>query len=165
MNIIDHGLHVLAGNTELEQIAKRLTEPVEEGDAYVADKERIRTDHFHRTVKWADDGLRDVSESFPTAVFLLERYDEQGSWSRKTVIRNGEIIQDVFDDNQQSQALNWTLPDIFAPFEAEYRCEVPFGSLWQKWLTDMTAQLQSLKNGNPRRDEEGKRIWAEVVDS
>ncbi len=91
-----------------------------------------------------DSHLIEVSAAFPKAVFLLEYSDMQASYSGKQVMRAGEIVQEVFDKDQKSQALDWALLDIFAPFRAEYCEEKPFGSLWNRWLEDIVAAAKQL---------------------
>lgn len=76
----------------------------------------------------------EISAEFPNAVFLLEAYFMQASCSGKRVIHAGEIVQDIFDLNQHSEAHDWVLLDIFAPFVAEWNEGLAFGSLWTKWL-------------------------------
>lgn len=90
--------------------------------------------------------LFEVSEEFPTAVFLLEHFDMQASYSGKMVIRAGEIIQAVFDGNQRAQALDWVLLDIFAPFRAEWERDLEFCSLWREWLEDVATAVEVLRN-------------------
>jgi hypothetical protein len=51
----------------------------------------------------------------------------------------------VRDFDQQAQAVDWTLLDIFAPFWAEYERELPFGSLWNKWVHDLVSAANGLK--------------------
>jgi hypothetical protein len=76
--------------------------------------------------------LFEVSEAFPTAIFLLDYCDMQYSYSGKQVIRAGEVIQEALDNKQRAQSVDWALLDIFAPFRAEYYGEeTEFGSLWQ----------------------------------
>lgn len=94
-----------------------------------------------------DSHLVEVSEAFPKAIFLLEYFDMQASYSGKRVIRAGEVVQEVFDGDQQAQGLDWALLDIFAPFRAEYYGEGhEFGSLWTSWLDAIVATAMSLKN-------------------
>ena len=90
--------------------------------------------------------LFEVSEEFPTAVFLLEHCDMQASYSGKMVIRAGEIIQAVFDGNQRAKALDWVLLDIFAPFRAEWERGLEFCSLWREWVEDVTTAVEALRN-------------------
>ena len=94
-----------------------------------------------------DSHLVEVSEAFPKAIFLLEYFDMQASYSGKRVIRAGEVVQEVFDGDQQAQGLDWALLDIFAPFRAEYYGEEhEFGTLWAQWVDDMVASAMTLKN-------------------
>jgi hypothetical protein len=77
-----------------------------------------------------DSHLTEVSRAFPAAIFLLEYFDMQMSYSGKRVMRSGEVVQEVFDGDQQVRGLDWALLDIFAPFRAEYFGEEhEFGSL------------------------------------
>lgn len=90
--------------------------------------------------------LIEVSEAFPKAIFLLEYFDMQASYSGKRVMRAGDVLQEVFDSNQKVQGLDWALLDIFAPFRAEYYGEEhDFGSLWTPWLDAIMAAAKSLK--------------------
>jgi len=92
--------------------------------------------------------LFEISEAFPAAIFLLEYRDTQSSYTGKQVIRAGEVVQEVFDGDQQVQSLDWALLDIFAPFKAEYYGEESeFGSLWQPWLEAVMAAARQLKGG------------------
>jgi hypothetical protein len=94
-----------------------------------------------------DSHLTEVSRAFPAAVFLLEYFDMQASYAGKRVIRDGEVVQEVFDDDQQVQGLDWALLDIFAPFRAEYFGEEhEFGSLWAPWLETIVAAAKALKD-------------------
>ena len=63
------------------------------------------------------EDLLEVSEAYPTAVLLLTYWDMQWSFTGKQVIRGGTIVQEVCDDQQRSQAVDWVLLDIFAPSE------------------------------------------------
>jgi hypothetical protein len=91
--------------------------------------------------------LVEVSEAFPTAIFLLEYCDMQASYAGKRVIRAGEVVQEVFDGDQQVQGLDWALLDIFSPFKAEYYGEEhEFGSLWTSWVDAIVAAAEALKD-------------------
>ena len=93
--------------------------------------------------------LFEISEAFPAAIFLLEYRDTQASYTGKQVIRAGEVVQEVFDGDQQAQGLDWALLDIFAPFRAEYYGEqTEFGSLWQPWLEAVMEAARQLKGGD-----------------
>jgi hypothetical protein len=99
-----------------------------------------------------DSHLTEISRAFPAAIFLLEYFDTQASYSGKQVIRAGEVVQKVFDGDQQAQGLDWALLDIFAPFRAEYDGEEhEFGSLWTPWLDAVMAAVKGLKDiqGSP----------------
>ena len=104
-------------------------------------------DRYYGIVK---SHLAEVSETFPTAIFLLEYYDQQASYAGKKVIRAGEIVRQIHDGHQQAQAMDWVLVDIFAPFKSEYELGAEFGSLWQEWLADLTIAVHELKSvSNP----------------
>jgi hypothetical protein len=89
--------------------------------------------------------LSEVSEAFPTAIFLVTYYDMQASYAGKWVERAGDLVQQIHDGDQQAQAIDWVLLDIFAPFRAEYELGLEFGSLWQKWLADTATAVQDLR--------------------
>jgi hypothetical protein len=40
-----------------------------------------------------DSHLTEVSRAFPAAIFLLEHFDTQASYSGKRVMRDGEIVR------------------------------------------------------------------------
>jgi hypothetical protein len=93
-----------------------------------------------------DSHLFEVSKAFQKAIFLLDHYDTMASYSGKRVIRAGEVVQEVFDGDQQVQGLDWALLDIFAPFKAEYYGEEhEFGSHWTPWLDAVMAAATELK--------------------
>ena len=105
---------------------------------------------FHNSFKrWTgivDSHLLEVSEGFPSAVFLLEHFDMQASYSGKMVIHAGEVVQEVFDGNQRAQSLDWVLLDIFAPFKAEWDRGLEFGSLWREWAEDVGTAIEALRS-------------------
>lgn len=86
-----------------------------------------------------------VSRDFPEAIFLGEHWNEMASSASRTVIRAGQEIRSVYDGNQRAQGFEWVLPDIFAPYRAEYHNGAEFGTLWDQWLSEMQAELASLK--------------------
>ena len=99
-----------------------------------------------------DSHLTEVSRAFPAAIFLLEHFDTHASYSGKRVKRAGEVVQEVFDGDQQVQGLDWALLDIFAPFRAEYYGEEhEFGSLWTTWVDAIVSAVKGLKDtqGSP----------------
>ncbi|MGC2517084.1 MAG: hypothetical protein WA383_21385, partial [Terriglobales bacterium] len=51
--------------------------------------------------------LSEVSEAFPTAIFLVTYYDMQASYAGKWVERAGELVQQIHDGDQQAQAIDW----------------------------------------------------------
>jgi hypothetical protein len=89
--------------------------------------------------------MGEVSNAYPSAVFLLEYSDQQWSYSGRRVIRDGDVIQEVHDGNQQAQAIDWVLLDIFAPFKAEYELGLEFGSLGRQGLADLSGTVNELK--------------------
>jgi len=91
-----------------------------------------------------DGHLEEVSEAAPASIFLLTYCDMQSSCSGKQVIRAGEVVQQIHDREHKSQAVDWVLLDIFAPFRAEYYAELEFGSLWQQWLNDVRSVTEDL---------------------
>jgi hypothetical protein len=105
---------------------------------------------FHNTFRWwigiVNSHLFEVSEEYPKAVFLLEHFEMQVSYSGKVVIRAGEIIQEVFDGDHLAQALDWVLLDIFAPFRAEWEGGLEFRSLWREWVEDVATAVETLRN-------------------
>jgi len=104
--------------------------------------------------------LSEVSEAFPTAIFLVTYYDMQASYAGKWVERAGELVRQIHDDDQQAQAIDWALLDIFAPFRAEYEVGLEFGSLWRKWLADIAAAVQDLKGELPSASVPEERVDA-----
>jgi hypothetical protein len=104
--------------------------------------------------------LSEVSEAFPTAIFLVTYYDMQASYAGKWVERAGELVRQIHDGDQQAQAIDWALLDIFAPFRAEYELGLEFGSLWQKWLADAATAVQHLKGELPSASVPEERVDA-----
>ena len=92
-----------------------------------------------------DSHLIELSEAFPTAIFLIEYFDTGASFLGKRVMRAGKLVRQKLDGDQQVQGCNWALPDIFAPFRSEYYGEYEFGSLWQPWVDAMLAAVTSLR--------------------
>jgi len=115
-------------------------------DASVNQARRFTLAFKSRSYGIVNSHLYEISEEFPSAVFLLTYRDMMASYSGKDVIRAGEIIQSVHDGDQKVQSLDWVLIDIFPPFYAEYYDGLPFGSLWQEWLAKMGAAVADLKD-------------------
>lgn len=117
---------------------------------FILDESMNKARRFKNSFKnWAgvvNSHIFEVSAEFPNAVFLLNYYAD--NYSGKRVIHAGEVVQDIFDGNQQAQFLDWVLLDIFAPFKAEWDRGLPFGSLWTKWLEDAKKQLEELGKAN-----------------
>ena len=75
-----------------------------------------------------------VSRDFPKVFFLAEYWDDCMSYGGKFVIHAGDEIRSSFDGDHHSQGLEWVLPNIFAPFNAEYALGLECGSLWDEWV-------------------------------
>ena len=86
-----------------------------------------------------------VSEAFPAAIFLAEHWNIQVSSAGRRVIRAGKEVRSSRDGNQQAQGYEWVFPNIFAPYLVEYELGLEFGSLWDKWLGEMQAELADMK--------------------
>jgi len=86
-----------------------------------------------------------VSCDFPEALFLGEHWNLQASSASRRVIRAGQEIRSVYDGSQRAQGYEWALPDIFAPYRAEYELGLECGSLWDQWLREMQSELADLK--------------------
>lgn len=93
-----------------------------------------------------------VSRDFPDAIFLVEYWDTCMSYAGKTVIRANRELRHIHDGDQQAQGYEWVLPDIFAPYKAEYYSGEPFGVFWNPWLLAMESALGTLKEryGTPK---------------
>jgi hypothetical protein len=109
---------------------------------------------FEKSFKSNVQGLIDahlcqVSSAFPNATFLAHYADMQWSCAWKEVVRNGVVERSVWDGNQRAQAIDWMLPDIFAPFRAEYETAKPFGSMWSEWVDALIAAADGLRD-SPR---------------
>ena len=103
-----------------------------------------------------DSHLSEISEAFPTVVFLLEYRDAQASYAGKRVMRAGETVQEAFDGDQQVQGLDWALLDIFSPFRAEYYGEEHwFGSLWEQWVDAVMTATNDLQRNRQLLATEG----------
>jgi|CZKZ01.1.fsa_nt_gi hypothetical protein len=89
--------------------------------------------------------LNFVSRDFPKAIFLAEYWEPCSSFSGKKVLRGGREVRSIRDGNQRAQGYDWALPDIFAPYRAEYHNGAECGSLWDQWLSEMQGQLSDLK--------------------
>jgi hypothetical protein len=106
---------------------------------------------FENSYKFNFQGLIDghpyrVSLAFPNAIFLLHYWDMQLGWAWKEVMRNGVVERSVSDCDQPAQAVEWVLLDIFAPFRTEYQNGQPFGSMWSRWVDDLVAAAEGLRN-------------------
>lgn len=141
MSEIDYCVKVLASKTELEPIAELLTAPKGCCLPYERDSRRDHRNHFHKFGDWICDGLRDPSERFPNAIFLLEELDGMGSWSQRKVVRAGSVFRSAFD-HRPAQMADWVPLNIFTPFEFEFYNDLPFGSTWDQYLGDAEAQIK-----------------------
>ncbi len=108
-------------------------------------KARRFRNSFKRWSGIVDSHLFEISEEFPTALFMVLYFDQMASYSGKFVIQNGKILCDTHDGNHHAQSIDWTLLDIFSPFRAEYELGVPFGILWDEWVQEMGAAVEKLK--------------------
>jgi hypothetical protein len=140
MNGTVYCLDVLASKTEFEQIAKVPTGP-NNSAPYDRETQKDRRNHFSKFGYVIGDGLCEVSEKFPSAMFLLEEFDGQYCCSRRNVICNGTVIRSAFDD-RPAQVGGWVPLDIFIPFECEFYNEMPFGSMWEQFLSEAEAQIK-----------------------
>jgi hypothetical protein len=171
---------------EMNRVAERLNRPSQELASWVAQvfsepasevaehlKELLEFKNFGRSrnsadrrfsIAFEDTGyeivwrhLLEVSGAFPKAVFLVEYRDNEANYASKTVMRAGEVVQELFDDERPDQlGVDWALLDIFAPFRTEYYGggTFEFGSLWQPWLDAMIAAARQLKDDEtPARQE------------
>jgi len=88
--------------------------------------------------------LHFVSRDFPKACFLTEYWDGCMSYGGKVVIHAGKEICSSCDGDHHAQAMEWVLPNIFAPFRNEYELGIECGSLWDEWMEHMQLQLARL---------------------
>src|ERR1035437_4974032 len=87
-----------------------------------------------------------ISREFSDAVFLVEYCDTRLSYAGRVVLRGGREVRGVHDGHQQTQGYNWVLPDIFAPYLAEYRDGSEFGVLWDSWSMELESAAFELRN-------------------
>jgi hypothetical protein len=85
-----------------------------------------------------------VSRDFPSAIFLAQYWDDQMSYGGKRVFHAGDEIRSSYDGDHHAMGREWVLPNIFAPYQAEYELGLEFGSLWGQWLEGMRRQLDVL---------------------
>lgn len=185
---IDCRLDVLPSMDEMNGIGERLNRPSQELADWVAQqlsqpasevaeglKKLLEFKNFGRSRNYGDRRfgiafkdtrhdivwrhLLEVSAASPEAIFLVEcRYN--GLWyASKTVMRAGEVVQELIDDERPDQldlepAVNWALLDIFAPFWAEYIWGDEFGSLWHPWREAVIAAAGQLKVGRTPASEQ-----------
>jgi len=94
-----------------------------------------------------------VSAQYPTAIFLVDYRDLLTSYAGKNVIRAGEQVQHLHDGDQQALGHGWAIPDIFAPYRAEFEQRREFGSMWNQWLEDMGTALDRLRSEGSKQVE------------
>ena len=90
-----------------------------------------------------------VSRDFSKAVVLAQYWDDQMSYGGKLVILAGDEFRSSYDGDHRAQGREWALPDIFAPFEAEYELGLECGGLWDEWIEGMSRQLTTLTERYP----------------
>ena len=90
--------------------------------------------------------LSDVSAAFPNAIFLADYCNLGWNCVWKRVLRNGVTERSVSDGDQPAQGIDWVVLDIFAPFRTEYQNGRPFGSMWKKWVDDLVAAANGLRD-------------------
>lgn len=87
-----------------------------------------------------------VSREFYDAVFLVEYCDTRLRYAGRVVLRAGREACAVHDGHQQTRGYDWLLPDIFAPYLAEYRDGSNFGTLWGSWLMELESAVVELRH-------------------
>lgn len=83
-----------------------------------------------------------VSNAFPDGIFLMQYWDDGDRWMK--VIHAGKEIRSLYDGDRHGMGCEWVLPNIFAPFEAEYWLGLEVGSLWDEWVAGMREQIEHL---------------------
>jgi hypothetical protein len=105
--------------------------------------------------KWmgiVDSHLFEVSEAFPSAIFMLDWGVPESDFGGQIVIRAGEEVQHVCHGDTQCPLSGL---DIFAPYRDEYLHGLEFGSLWKEWLEEEIATQRELSlRRDPEADEE-----------
>jgi len=106
--------------------------------------------HRHWGLVWSH--LYFVSKAFPNSIFLAEYWDTFMSYAGKVVIRANREIRYIYDGNHQAQGREWVLPNIFAPYVAEYHNGQEFGLYWDPWMAEMEGAVAKLKEryGTPK---------------
>jgi hypothetical protein len=87
-----------------------------------------------------------VSREFSRGLFLVEYRDARLSYAGRVVLHRGREVRAVHDGRQQTQGYNWVLPDIFAPYLAEYREGAAVGARWDSWLMELEGGAIGLRN-------------------
>jgi hypothetical protein len=122
-------------------LAFKAAENPSRAEAGIDKARRFRLSFSDRARGAVNSHLFEVSEEFPTAVFLLE-YSDTGDCAGKKIIRAGEVVHQVHDPS------DWCPLDIFAPVKAEYENGQPFGSCWPDWLDTLKAAVGQLSPGS-----------------
>jgi hypothetical protein len=143
----------------LSEVAAALRELVQfkaiENLAYVHESvnkaRRFHNGFKDRSIGIVDSHLYEISEEFPSAIFLVGEYplvEDASSYQR--VIRAGEVIRHTYNDTE-----DWSQLDIFVPYRDEYEHGLEFGSLWSEWLEEEVAAERGLSLGrDPKADAE-----------
>jgi hypothetical protein len=172
-NCLNYTLDVLASRAEFSEICERLNrpslelirriaerfdEPADKIAGWVTDERLLDFELVepvdtallslycrdeHRCI--VDNHLVEVSHAYPKAIFLLDYNNSYARYTARRVIRAGEVVQEIVDDDWQVQRSDWALLDIFAPFKAEYYSQKEFGSLWDSWLDSVIEAATRLK--------------------
>jgi hypothetical protein len=87
-----------------------------------------------------------VSREFYDAVFLVAYCDTRLRYAGRVVLRAGREVCAVHDGHQQTRGYDWLLPDVFAPYLAEYRDGSECGVLWDSWLMELESAVVELRN-------------------
>jgi len=73
----------------------------------------------------------------------------------------GREIRRSYDGDHHAQGREWVLPNIFAPFNAEYELGLECGSLRDEWMEGMRRQLAVLTESySSKADPEPKQTVA-----
>lgn len=100
---------------------------------------------FSKSLKRFDENvefhLYEISKQFPNALFLVECQqvdcsDVRPYYSSKMVVLAGDALRETID---------WMPGDAFTPFRVEYEDGLPFGSLGERWLADLSKTVEVLQ--------------------
>lgn len=109
---------------------------------------------FQKWIGAVDSHIFETSKEFPIAIFLLQWDVIISSDFGKSVIRAGQVVQQISGENWHAQGLDWALPDIFAPFRTEWYSDLEFGSLWNEWVKDVGAAAELVAKPAEQREAE-----------